>query len=141
MRNIALNVDFCVVGGGMAGLSAAVAAARRGTKVALIQNRPVLGGNASSEVRMWICGAHNENNHETGRVDPEGGDNNHETGIIEEILLENLWRNTYPNYSIWDSVLYEKARFQDNLELFLNTHVNKVEVEAFEVLKIKESRL
>ena len=130
MRNIALSVDFCVVGGGMAGLSAAVAAARRGAKVALIQNRPVLGGNASSEVRMWICGAHNENNHETGRVDPEGGDNNHETGIIEEILLENLWRNTYPNYSIWDSILYEKARFQENLELFLNTHVTKVEVEA-----------
>ena len=41
-------VDFCVVGGGLAGTFAAVAAARRGSKVVLIQDRPVLGGNASS---------------------------------------------------------------------------------------------
>ncbi len=114
----------------MAGLSAAVAAARRGAKVALVQDRPVLGGNASSEIRMWICGAHNDNPHETGRVVPEGGDNNHETGIIEEILLDNLRRNTWPNYSVWDSILYEKARFQDNLVLLLNTYVNRVEIEG-----------
>ncbi len=116
MRDIFHEVDFCVVGGGLAGLSAAIAAARRGTKVALVQDRPVLGGNASSEIRMWICGAHS--------------DNNHETGIVEEILLENLWRNTWPNYSIWDSILYEKARFQENLVLFLNTYVNKVVAEG-----------
>lgn len=128
MRNLERTVDFCVVGGGMAGLCAAIAAARRGVKTALIQDRPVLGGNASSEIRMWICGAHSDNNHETGRVDPEGGDNNHETGIIEEILLENLWRNRWPNYSVWDSILYEKARFQENLSLFLNTYVDRVEV-------------
>ena len=133
MRDMVHEVDFCVVGGGMAGLSAAIAAARHGAKVALVQDRPVLGGNASSEIRMWICGAHSDNNHETGRVTPEGGDNNHETGIIEEILLENLWRNTWPNYSVWDSILYEKARFQENLVLLLNTYVNKVVVEGFEI--------
>ena len=128
MRDIMHEADFCVVGGGMAGLSAAIAAARHGVRTVLIQDRPVLGGNASSEIRMWICGAHNENNEETGRVDPEGGDNNHETGIIEEILLENQWRNTWPNYSVWDSILYEKARFQENLVLLLNTYASDVEV-------------
>jgi hypothetical protein len=112
MRLKEISVDFCVIGGGMAGLSAAIASARHGIKVALLSDRPVLGGNASSEIRMWICGAH--------------GENNHETGIIEELLLENSWRNTYPSYSIWDSILYEKARYQENLELFLNTYVDKV---------------
>ncbi len=112
MREKEFFVDFCVIGGGMAGLSASIAAARHGIKVALLNDRPVLGGNASSEIRMWICGAH--------------GENNHETGIIEEFLLENSWRNTYPSYSIWDSILYEKARYQENLELFLNTYVDKV---------------
>ncbi|GAL02094.1 hypothetical protein JCM19237_4987 [Photobacterium aphoticum] len=51
------HYDVVVVGGGISGVCAALAAARHGAKVALIQNRPVLGGNASSEVRMHICGA------------------------------------------------------------------------------------
>ena len=50
--------DVCVIGGGMAGVCAAIAAARNGAKTAIVQDRPVFGGNASSEVRMWICGAH-----------------------------------------------------------------------------------
>ncbi|MBI5835020.1 MAG: FAD-dependent oxidoreductase [Armatimonadetes bacterium] len=45
--------DLVVVGGGIAGTSAAVSAARQGIRVALIQDRPVLGGNGSSEVRVW----------------------------------------------------------------------------------------
>jgi hypothetical protein len=100
------RVDFCVVGGGMAGLCAAVAAARRGAQVVLMHERPVLGGNASSEIRMWVCGAH--------------GANNRETGILEEIMLDNLHRNPTQNFSLWDSILYEKARFEPNLTLLLN---------------------
>ncbi len=100
------TVDFCVVGGGVAGLAAAVAAARGGLKVALMQDRPVLGGNASSEIRMWVCGAH--------------GRNNRETGLVEEILLENRYRNPAGNWSVWDSVLYEKVRFEPNITLLLN---------------------
>ena len=107
MRTNKHQVEFCVIGGGLAGLCAAVAAARRGVKTLLMHDRPVLGGNASSEIRMWICGAH--------------GDHNRETGLIEEILLDNLRRNPAANFSIWDSILYEKARFQDNLTLLLNT--------------------
>ncbi len=116
MRQEAHRVDFCVVGGGMAGLIAALAAARRGAKVALVQDRPVLGGNASSEVRMHICGAH--------------GPNLRETGVLEEINLENHYRNPLPNYSVWDTVLYGKARYQDNLELLLNCSVNRCEMEG-----------
>jgi hypothetical protein len=98
--------DVCVIGGGMAGICAAIAAARNGARTALVHDRPVLGGNASSEVRMWICGAH--------------GKDNKETGLLEEIQLENQHRNHALNYSIWDSVLYEKVFFQPNLTPFLN---------------------
>jgi hypothetical protein len=111
----------------MAGLSAAVAAARHGVKVALIHDRPVLGGNASSEVRMWICGAHSAGHHHAHEGQPPAEGDNHETGIIEEILLENLYRNGTPSYAVWDAILYEKARYQENLTLFLNTHVSEVE--------------
>ncbi|HRU07461.1 MAG TPA: FAD-dependent oxidoreductase, partial [Candidatus Brocadiia bacterium] len=100
------KADFCVVGGGLAGMCAAVAAARHGARVALMHDRPVLGGNASSEVRMWVCGAR--------------GANNAETGLIEEILLDNLYRNPTQNFSIWDSILYEKVRFEPNITLLLN---------------------
>ena len=58
MRTINHQVEFCVVGGGMAGMCAAIAAARQGVKTLLMHDRPVLGGNASSEIRMWVCGAH-----------------------------------------------------------------------------------
>ncbi len=99
--------DVCVVGGGMAGMIAALASARNGARTALVHDRPVLGGNASSEVRMWICGAH--------------GRHNKETGILEEIQLENQYRNPSLNFSIWDSVLYGHVANQPNLTVFLNT--------------------
>ncbi|MFA6666719.1 MAG: FAD-dependent oxidoreductase, partial [Armatimonadota bacterium] len=57
MRSLKNKVDFCVVGGGLSGMCAAIAAARHGVKVALVHDRPVLGGNASSEIRMHACGA------------------------------------------------------------------------------------
>ena len=102
------KVDVCIVGGGMAGTLAAIAAARTGAKVALMQDRPVLGGNASSEIRMWVSGA-------GSRVR-----NLQETGIMEEILLENMRRNPTRNFSIWDSILYEKVKAEANIELLLN---------------------
>jgi len=51
-----VKADFVVVGGGLPGTCAAVAAARRGLKVALVHDRPVLGGNGSSEIRVWSAG-------------------------------------------------------------------------------------
>lgn len=78
------EADLCVVGGGLAGMCAAVSAARRGIRVVLMQDRPVLGGNASSEIRMWIRGAN--------------GRDVRETGLVEEIALENCYRNPYMNF-------------------------------------------
>ncbi|MCF6176512.1 MAG: FAD-dependent oxidoreductase [Victivallaceae bacterium] len=122
MKTITHQADFCVVGGGLAGMCAAIAAARNGIKTVLMHDRPVLGGNASSEIRMWVCGAH--------------GENKIETGLIEEIRLENLYRNNYPNYSIWDSILYEKVRFQDNLTLLLNCSCNQAQMDGDKIKNI-----
>ncbi len=64
------SYDVVVVGGGMSGLCAAIASARGGARTALVHNRPVLGGNANSEIRMHICSAdnhgHRPNARETG---------------------------------------------------------------------------
>jgi hypothetical protein len=122
MRKMNHKAEFCVIGGGLAGMCAAISAARRGVKTVLMHDRPVLGGNASSEIRMWVCGAR--------------GENNLETGLIEEIRLENLYRNNYPNFSIWDSILYEKVRFQDNLTLLLNCSCNQAEMNDGEIKSV-----
>ena len=84
------KADICVIGGGFAGMCAAISAARHGSSVVLVHDRPVFGGNASSEVRMWPMGAH--------------GPNRRETGLFEEIILNNMHRNPTRNYPIWDSV-------------------------------------
>lgn len=116
------SADLCVVGGGMAGLCAAVAAARHGAKVVLMQERPMLGGNASSEVRMWVCGAH--------------GRDNRETGLVEELMLENLYRNPDYNYSVWDGILYELAAYQENLTLLLNCTCNDCAMEGSRIVSV-----
>ncbi|RLF38107.1 MAG: hypothetical protein DRN21_05645, partial [Thermoplasmata archaeon] len=54
MRKLSHKFDFCVVGGGIAGLCAAIAAARKGIRTAIMQDRPVFGGNSSSEIRVHI---------------------------------------------------------------------------------------
>ena len=117
MKQLRHQADVCVVGGGMAGVCAALAAARHGAKVVLIHDRPVLGGNTSSEIRIHICGADRNN-----RIP-----NMRETGILEELRLDNLLRNPHQNYSIWDLVLYEKVHFQPNLTLLSNCTCLKAE--------------
>lgn len=109
MRKVTYKTDLCVVGGGLAGICTAIAAARHGIKVILIQDRPVLGGNSSSEIRMWVCGSH--------------GKDNRETGIVEEIILENFYQNPGLKYPLWDSVLYGKVKAEENITLLLNSSV------------------
>ncbi len=113
-----IEKDVVVIGGGVAGTCAAISAARAGAKVALIQDRPVLGGNASSEVRLWILGAtsHMGNNNRWAR----------EGGIMDEILVENLYRNKDGNALIFDAVLLEKVVNEPNITLLLNTSVYEV---------------
>ena len=98
--------DLCIVGGGLSGMCAAIAAARHGASVVIMQDRPMFGGNASSEIRMWVSGA--------------SGVNCRETGIIEEMLLENLYRNPERGYPIWDSILYEFVMNEKNITPILN---------------------
>lgn len=110
MKKLTHDVDFCVVGGGIAGLCAAISAAREGAKVALVHDRPVFGGNSSSEVRVHVCGADRH-----GTIP-----NMRETGILEEFRLENLRRNPQRSYSIWDTVLFEKVLLEPNIAAFMN---------------------
>lgn len=117
-----INADFVVAGGGMAGLCAAVAAARNGLKTVIIQDRPMFGGNASSEVRMWICGAH--------------GKNRKETGLLEELQLANCYYNPLLKYTIWDHVMYNFAIAEKNLTVLLNTTVKEVKTENKKITSI-----
>ncbi len=114
METIIHHVQFCVIGGGLAGMCAAIAAARHGVKTLIMQERPVFGGNASSEIRMWVCGSPHQL----------------ETGLVEEFRLENLYRNTYVNFSVWDSILFEKVRFQENLTSLLNCSCLSAEMDG-----------
>jgi len=115
--------DAVVVGGGLAGVCAAVSAARLGCRVALVQDRPVLGGNSSSEIRVPIGGAAN---HQAWA---------RETGIMEELFLEDRFRNhrhagksspESSTTSMWDLILYETVKNEPNITLLLNTSARKV---------------
>src|SRR6478735_9143264 len=108
-----ITSDLVVVGGGLSGACCAITAARAGIKVVLVQDRPVLGGNASSEVRLWLLGAtvHMGSNNRWAR----------EGGAINEIMMENLWRNPEGNALIFDTILLEMVTEEKNITLLLNT--------------------
>lgn len=110
-RRKTVQYDVAVIGGGAAGMCAATAAARNGAKVVLVQDRPVLGGNSSSEIRVHLNGVNKLKN----------GLPERETGIIEEILLHNRFYNQQDSYPVWDHMLYDFITQEDNLDLKLNT--------------------
>ncbi len=118
-RTVRLEADLVVVGGGLAGTCCAITAARAGARVVLVQDRPVLGGNASSEVRLWALGAtaHMTNNNRWAR----------EGGVIDELLTENTWRNPEGNAVLFDSVVLDAVLAESNLALLLNTAVHAVD--------------
>lgn len=119
MKYLEHNFQFVVIGGGFAGMCAAVTAARAGVKTALVQDRPVLGGNAGKEIR----------------VTPVGADNcnflySRETGLIEEVMLKNLYDNLNFSYEGFDIVLNSIVKAESNLTCFFNTSVVEVETDA-----------
>lgn len=116
-----LQPDLAVIGGGLSGVCAAVTAARQGLQVVLVQDRPVLGGNASSEVRLWALGAtsHMGNNNRWAR----------EGGVIDELLVENTFRNKEGNPVLVDMVIMDKVLAEKNIRLLLNTVVYDLEKE------------
>jgi len=120
MKHQIENYDVCVCGGGLAGFCAAVAAARHGAKTVILQDRPVFGGNSSSEVR----------------VPPHGAAAFHayarETGIISELLIAEraanhqvIFENGCIN-SVYDMTLYDMAVKTPNLTFHVNTSVYDV---------------
>lgn len=130
MKTVRETYDVVVCGGGLAGVSAAVSAARHGASTCLIQDRPVLGGNSSSEIRVTPHGA--AAFHAYAR----------ETGIVSEALteervsnhepiLENGWTN-----SVWDMVLYDMVVRTQNLEVHLNTVVEEAQTKDSRITQI-----
>jgi len=116
--------DLVVVGGGYAGTAAAISAARQGLSVALVQNRPVLGGNGSSEVQVWAMGGTRRGlyPHLGEMVDEFADRASNSPGLIEEY---------------GDELKEQVVRGEKNLDLFLNNHVWKVEMETGTERKIK----
>jgi hypothetical protein len=119
MKKQLIETDFLVAGGGMAGVCSAIAASRLGWRVVLVQDRSVLGGNASSEVRMHIVGADVHGHRKGAR----------ETGIIDELRVEDSVRNPMRCYPLWDVILYEKVIAEPNITLLLDTDLVGVEME------------
>ena len=120
------NYDVIVVGGGMAGVCAAISSARHGAKTALIHARPMLGGNASSEIRIHISGA------DQSLKQAQYAD----TGLVYELMLRNKAVNDHYNYTIWDGVLFEAAAKEENLEVFYNTVMYDCEMDGSKIKSI-----
>lgn len=129
-----LDFDLVVAGGGLPGLCAAVSAARHGARVALVQERPVLGGNCSSEVRVVPHGAVHSNAWAA------------ETGLPHAIVLEDRSRNHehYFDHGMidtpFDLLLLEVARREPLLSLFLNTTIRGVESEPLDAEPLPQAR-
>jgi hypothetical protein len=102
--------DLVVVGGGYGGMGSAISAARMGLKVALIQNRPVLGGNGSSEIRVWAKGLIRRGKYpHIGEMVDEFADRaKNSPGLAEEF---------------GDAQKEALVRAEKNISLFLNEHV------------------
>ncbi len=134
------EADVVVVGGGLAGCTAAVAAARNGCDTVLIQNRPVLGGNASSEILVPPVGAWPGIFRNRYPLDPR------ETGIVDEYRTGGNQRVS--EGKLYSNRLLRLVRLEPNLELHLNTHATGVQmhegqgkrIAAVDAIKVESGR-
>ena len=129
-----LACDLLVAGGGMAGVCCALAAARLGSRVILVQDRPVLGGNASSEIRMHIVGATGLHAGLPLVLEPREG------GLIEEIRLELAVRNPQRSAALFDLTLYDLCRAEPGLTVLLNTTVVAARTEGRRITEVTADR-
>lgn len=120
------DFDVVVIGGGLSGICAAISASRCGAQTALIHARHVLGGNASSEIRMHVCGA-------SANMDKPYLE---EGGILYELMLENKAINDYHNFSKWDMVLYSAVKKTENLTVYFNTVMEECENEGNKITSV-----
>ena len=111
MTSVTLETDLLVAGGGLAGVCAAVSAAREGAKVILIQDRSRLGGNSSSEVKMHVVGSNSHKSRPGWR----------ESGLIEEIRLDDAANDPQRCWELWDLLLYDKVVSEPNITLLLES--------------------
>ncbi|MGH9663369.1 MAG: FAD-dependent oxidoreductase [Bryobacteraceae bacterium] len=118
MAIVDLEADILVAGGGMAGVCAAVAAARHGAKVILVQDRSCLGGNSSGEVKMHIVGASCH----------KGRPGLRESGLLEEFRLDDAVNNPQRCWEMWELLLYDKVLSEKNITMLLETTVFAVDV-------------
>ena len=110
------QVALAVVGGGVAGVCFAVAAARQGVETVLISDRPMLGGNASAEVGVAPSGAINFNSFTM------------ETGILGDTMLADREKNTRPMAETFSMSLSDLVWGQENLTVLENTRVISAEM-------------
>lgn len=114
-----IRAGLAVIGGGPAGVTAAISAARLGVDTMLVTNRPVLGGNSSSEIRVWTRGAAG-----AGNLYAE------EMGVWGALKLENLYKNPDANVVFWDEILLDAVLRQAHLRLYLNTDISALEMDG-----------
>lgn len=126
MALVDLECDLLVAGGGPAGVCAAVAAARNGAKVVLVQDRSRLGGNSSSEVKMHIVGANNHRGRPGWR----------EGGLIEEFRLDDAVNNPQRSWELWDLLLYDKIVSEPNITLLLDSVVYAADVKEGAIQRV-----
>ena len=126
MREVRLEADVLVAGGGLAGVCAAIAAARHGARVVLVQDRSRLGGNSSSEVKMHVVGA----NQHTARPGWR------ESGLIEELRLADAVNNPQRCWELWDLLLYDKVVSEPNITLLLETTVFSANVKDGRITEV-----
>lgn len=127
MTLVDLTCDVFIAGGGMAGVCAALAAARHGAKVILAQDRSRLGGNASSEVKMHVVGA-----------DMSGGRPGwREGGLIEEIRLDEAVSNPHRSFELWDLLLYDKLKSEPNVTLLLDSPLFAAETKENRITRVR----
>ncbi len=116
-----LDFDFVVCGAGISGMVAAVAAARKGLKTALINDRSVLGGNASSEIGVPIQGSsHHSLNYSVYAK---------ETGIMDELRAKLDYAVAFCGYDVAaasDAVFFDFIYNEPNISLYLNTVITDV---------------
>nr|WP_321476175.1 FAD-dependent oxidoreductase [uncultured Paludibaculum sp.] len=115
--------DLVVVGGGMAGTTTAVAAARLGLKVALIQDRPILGGNTSSDIRVGLGGQIN--------LPPYPS-----IGVVVAELEPGKSGNAQPAANYDDERKLGVVKAEKNIQLFLNTRASRVEKKGSRIVAV-----
>ncbi len=126
MRLVDLDTDILVAGGGLAGVCAAISAARHGARVVLVQDRSRLGGNSSSEVKMHVVGA---NSH-------KGRPGWRDSGLIEEFKLDDAVNNPQRSFEMWDLLLYDKVMSEPNITLLLETAIYAAEMKGDSVQRV-----